>query len=151
NLKIIFPSRGPTSPLSAWMTGAKLPAKVQAIRIKPGEQKHPLVILEIKIDSDPPVTKFKYPVEFVLDVSDAPEMKDWIEKTARVCERAYPMINEELKSDGYKPPTVVSMTLKKDYKGVAATGGSRITGSVKFFTDHSDDIGAMVHETVHVV
>src|SRR5262245_31569491 len=31
----------------------KLPPKVQAIRIKPGEQSHPLVIREIKIDSDP--------------------------------------------------------------------------------------------------
>lgn len=151
DLKVVFPARGRTSPLSTWMTKAKLPAKVQAIRIKPGEQKHPLVILEMKIESDPPVTKFKYPVEFVLDVTDAPEMKDWIQKTAHVCERQYPMINEELKSEGYKPPTVVSMTLKKDYRGVAATGGARITGSVKFFTDHPDDIGAMVHETVHVV
>ena len=44
------------------MTGAKLPARVRAIRLKPGEQKHPLVILEMKVDSDPPVAKFRYPV-----------------------------------------------------------------------------------------
>jgi hypothetical protein len=130
---------------------AKPAGKVLAVRIRPGEQKHPLVVREIKIESDPPIATFKYPVEFVLDVTDAPEMKAWIEKTARVCEHAYPMINEELKSDGYKPPTLVNMTLKKDYRGVAATGGSRITGSVKYFTDHPDDVGAMVHETVHVV
>jgi hypothetical protein len=128
-----------------------LAGKTKAIRIKPGEQNHPLVIREIKIESDPPIATFRYPVEFTVNVSDAPEMKEWAEKAARVCEQQYPMINDELKSDGYKPPTQVSMTLKKDYRGVAATGGSRITGSTKYFTDHPNDIGAMVHETVHVV
>src|SRR6185437_15096026 len=37
------------------------------------------------------------------------------------------------------------------YRGVAAAGGGRITGSVKYFQAHPDDFGAMVHETVHVV
>jgi Peptidase of plants and bacteria/F5/8 type C domain len=129
----------------------KLPLKVQAVRIKPGEQEHPLVIREIKIDSDPPVAVFKYPVEIALDVSDALDMKEWGEKVVRICEGAYPMINDELKSDGFKPATLITMTLKKDYRGVAATGGTRITGSAKFFQDHPDDVGAMVHETVHVV
>src|SRR5262249_33755659 len=62
-----------------------------------------------------------------------------------------PMICEELKSDGFKPRTVVTMTLRKDYDGVAATGGGRITGSASYFKSHPDDFGAMVHETVHVV
>jgi hypothetical protein len=109
------------------------------------------VIREIEIESDPPVATFRYPVEFTVDVSDAPAMKEWAEKAARVCERQYPMINDELQSDGFKPATQVTMTLKKDYRGVAATGGNRITGSARFFQDHPDDIGAMVHETVHVV
>ncbi|MBO0698707.1 MAG: discoidin domain-containing protein [Zavarzinella sp.] len=129
----------------------KPPPKVQAIRIKPGELDHPLVIREIKVDSDPPVAAFGYPVEIVLDVSDAPEMREWGEKVARTCEGAYPMINEELKSDGFKPATLITLTLKKDYRGVAATAGSRITGSAKYFQSHPDDVGAMVHETVHVV
>ena len=61
------------------------------------------------------------------------------------------MINEELKSDGFTPPQLVTMTLKSDYRGVAATGGTRITGSVGYFKSHASDVGAMVHETVHVV
>lgn len=125
--------------------------KVRAIRIAPGEVKHPLVVREVKIESDPPVATFRYPVEIAVNVADAPEMKDWAEKAARVCERQYPMINEELRSDGFKPATQITMTLRKDYKGVAATGGNRITGSVKYFQDHPDDVGAMVHETAHVV
>src|ERR1700689_1925104 len=61
------------------------------------------------------------------------------------------MINEELPSEGFRPLTQITMTLRNDYKGVAAAGGGRITGSVKYFKSHPDDIGAMVHETVHCV
>src|SRR6516162_7518335 len=63
----------------------------------------------------------KDPVEFAVDANDAPEMKDWMAKAARVCEGQYKMICEELRSDGFKPPKRVTMTLKKDYKGVAST------------------------------
>jgi hypothetical protein len=78
-------------------------------------------------------------------------MKEWAEKAARICERQYPLICADLPSDGFKPRTEIRMTLSKDYNGVAATGGGRITGSVKYFKAHPDDFGAMVHETVHVV
>lgn len=125
--------------------------KIIAVRIQPTEDlKHPLAVREIAIQSDPPIAVFKYPVEIIVE-SEAPDMKAWVEKAARVCERQYTMINEELKSDGFKPRTTFSIALKNDYKGVAAAGGGKITGSVKFFKDHPDDIGAMVHETVHVV
>jgi hypothetical protein len=125
---------------------------VQAIRIRAmDDQKHPLTIREIAIDSKPSVAIFRYPVEFVVDVRDATEMKEWAEKVARICERAYPMINEELRSDGFKPPHLVRMTLRSNYRGVAMAGGSRITGSVKYFKARPEDVGAMVHETVHIV
>jgi hypothetical protein len=126
--------------------------KILAIRIKPGGNlDHPLVIRELTIDSKPSVTTFKYPVEFVVDVTDAPEMKSWADKVARLCEAWYPRINEELRTDGYKPPTVITMSLKSSYNGVAMAGGGRITGSVKFFKAHPDDLGAMIHETCHIV
>jgi Peptidase of plants and bacteria len=125
---------------------------IRAIRIKPGQQlAHPLAIRELTIDSQPLVAAFKYPVEFIIDVTDAPEIKEWAEKVASVCEKSYPMINEELKSEGFKPPTTVTMALKNSYRGVAAAGGGRIVGSVKYFKDHPNDIGAMVHETSHIV
>lgn len=124
---------------------------VRAVRLKPDrEHDHPVAISEIKIDSRPAVTTFKYPVEFVVDVSDAPEMGAWAEKVAGICQRAYPMINDELQSEGFRPPHLITMTLKSDYRGVAATSGDRIVGSVRFFKEHPDDVGAMVHETTHV-
>jgi hypothetical protein len=125
---------------------------IRAIRIRPSQAlAHPLAIRELAIDTEPPVSVFEYPVEFIIDVADAPEIKDWAEKVVRVCEKWYPMINEELRSDGYKPPTLVTMALKNSYRGVAAAGGGRIVGSVKYFKAHPDDIGAMVHETTHIV
>jgi len=125
---------------------------VRTVRVRLTEDlAHPLAVREIVVDSDPAVAVFRYPVEFVVDVSDAPEMKAWAERAARVCERQYPMICDELMSDGFKPLTVIRMTLRKDYKGVAAAGGGRITGSVAYFQKRPEDVGAMVHETVHCV
>ena len=125
---------------------------VRAIRIKPGDgPKHPLVVREITIEADRAVATFAYPVEFTVDVADAPEMQEWADDVARLCERWYPRINEELKSDGFTPARQITMALKSDYNGVAEAGGRRITGSVKFFKDHPDDKGAMVHETTHIV
>jgi Peptidase of plants and bacteria len=125
---------------------------IKAVRIQPAaNMKHPLAIRELTIESDPPVAVFKYPVEFHIDVADEPRLKGWAENVARICAREYPMINEALKSDGYKPPTVVTLAMKRDYRGVAFASGSRITGSVTYFQDHPSDVGAMVHEAVHVV
>lgn len=123
-----------------------------AVRLVPtGEPAHPTAIREIVVASEPAVATFLWPVEIVTDVTDAPEMKPWADSAAKACERAYPMICEALKSDGYRPARVITMTLKSGYKGVAEASGTRITGSVRFFKDHPDDLGAMVHETTHVV
>ncbi len=125
---------------------------VRAVRLRPdADPKRALVIREITLESQPAVAVFRYPVEFTVDVSDAPEMQEWADKVARICERQYTMLNEELQSEGFKPPHLVKMTLTNRYKGVAAAGGGRITGSVKYFKDHPDDVGAMVHETAHIV
>jgi hypothetical protein len=125
---------------------------IRAIRIRPGaDLPHPLAVREVAIESVPPVATFAYPVEFIVDVADAPEMKAWAEQAARECERSYPMINEELKSEGFTPPRLVTLTLKGRYRGVAMAGGHHITGSVAYFKRHPDDVGAMIHETAHVV
>jgi hypothetical protein len=125
---------------------------IKAVRIQPTEDlKHPLVIREIIIDSNPNVAVFKYPIEFVVDSSDAPDMKAWAEKAAAICERNYAMICDELMSPGFKPLTVITMTLRNDYNGVAEASSDHIKGSVKYFKSHPEDFGAMVHETVHCV
>lgn len=125
--------------------------KILAIRVKAlKDLSYPLVIREIALDSEPSAAIFKYPVEFIVDVKEAPEMKEWAEKAARICERQYAMINEELQVDRFQPPHRVPLRLRI-MDGVAYTSDGKITGSVAYFKRHPDDIGAMVHETVHVV
>ena len=130
---------------------AAVEESIKAIRIKPGASSGPIAIREVSIVSDPPVSIFKYPVEFVVDVSDAPDLKPWAEMVARTCERAYPMINEELASDGFTPPGSSGSSSRRTIDGVAGTSSDRIVGSVDYFREHPKDVGAMVHETVHVV
>jgi hypothetical protein len=102
------------------------------------------------IDADLPASIFRYPVEFVVDTADAPDLKAWAEATARACERAYAMINDELGSDGYRPPRRITLTISADYHGMSKMSGDRIVGSAEHFRRRRDDDGAIVHETVHV-
>src|SRR5690606_38239189 len=90
-------------------------------------------------------------VEFFVVVEDAPDLEKWADACARLCERQYPMINRELASEGFRRATAITMRLTNEYRGVAATMGGRIVGSVEYFRRHQDDMGAMVHETAHVV
>ena len=124
---------------------------IRAIRVKPGSSTGMITIRELAIASDPPVPVFRYPVEFAVDTSDAPELKEWLEKAARTCERAYPMIVAELGDDGFRPPRQIALRLTQGYRGVAATARDHIFGSASYFKSHPGDVGALVHETVHVV
>ncbi|QEL16699.1 secretory protein [Limnoglobus roseus] len=123
-----------------------------AIRIRPSEDmKHPLVIREIAIDSNPQVRTFRYPVEFSLDVTAAPGMREWGEQAIKICETQYPMICSELASKEFKPATQIRFVLKNDPNGLASSEGGIITGSFQYFRAHPNDFGVVVHEAVHCV
>jgi hypothetical protein len=131
--------------------GVPAGSPLKAVRIRPAaDLGHPLAVREFAIESDPVLAVFKYPVEFKVDVSQAPDLKDWADRAARVCERQYPMICEELKSDGFTPRRQITIALTR-YNGVAFAAGGHIEGSAGYFKVHPDDVGAMVHETVHCV
>ena len=85
-----------------------------------------------------------------METADAPDLKPWAESTARACERAYAMINDELGSDGSRPPRRIWLALSTSYRGVAKMSGDHIVGSADHFRGHRKDVGAIVHETVHV-
>ena len=89
-------------------------------------------------------------IEIALDTSDAPEMAEWAEKAKKTCEDFYPKIVAVLDSEGYKPPKATKITFKK-MNGVAYSSGGEITCAAKWFTDHPDDVGAVIHELCHVV
>jgi hypothetical protein len=89
-------------------------------------------------------------IEFVIDTSDVPEMADWADKAKKACQDTYPMILQHLGGEDFDPPKKVKIVYKK-MKGVAYTAGSAITCSAAWFTDHPDDVGAVIHELCHVV
>ncbi|MDG3004456.1 basic secretory protein-like protein [Paludisphaera mucosa] len=125
---------------------------LRAIRVLPGKDaKGPLAVREIVVDSEPALKRFAYPVEVVVDEVDAPAMRGWAENAAKACERSYGLINEALRSDGFRAARVIRLSLKDGIDVPAFASGNRITGSVKWFQDHPDDVGAMIHETTHVV
>jgi hypothetical protein len=92
--------------------------------------------------------------EIVFDTTDTPELTDWVNAKLRpICVEWYPKLVEMLPSDGYKPPQRFTITFRKDMKGVAATGGTRVMCAARWFQQNLDGeaAGAVVHEMVHVV
>ena len=91
------------------------------------------------------------PAVITIDTSDAPELAAFGERVKLVADEWYPKIVAALPSDGFVPASKISITFRKDYDGVAYAAGDRIVASAKFFQQHPDDLGAFVHELVHVV
>ncbi|OWK36455.1 sigma-70 family RNA polymerase sigma factor [Fimbriiglobus ruber] len=126
--------------------------KLTAVRVRMTVgQAHPLVIREIAIDSDPVVAVYRHPVEFVVDAREARDMADWAERAARICEREYAMICEELSSDGFKPPTRVTLVLRWDAASLVAATDDQVIASAGYFHANPHEIGALIHATSYVV
>jgi hypothetical protein len=91
------------------------------------------------------------PAKITVDVSDAPEAKDWAEKARALCEKWYPIVSEELNSDGFTPPRRVKLVFKDEKNGIAATTGTTIHINVNWIKKRPDDFGMVIHELTHVV
>lgn len=92
--------------------------------------------------------------EITIDTSETPDLAEWAEKTLRpVCEEWYPQIVEMLPSDKYTAPQKFSITFRKDKKGVADTGGTKINCAADWYRKElkREAVGSIVHEMVHVV
>lgn len=102
--------------------------------------------------SDAPATEpAKTPkIEITLDTTGAPEMANWAEKAKKSCEESYPMIVKILGEKDFHPPEKTTIVFKK-MDGIAYSAGDTITCSAAWFTEHPDDVGAVVHELAHVV
>jgi hypothetical protein len=87
---------------------------------------------------------------FSVDSSEVPELKGWAEALKPVVQRWYPILVEYLPSQGYTAPKRFSITIRR-MKGVAYTSGDRIVCAADWFKAHPDDVGAVIHELVHVV
>jgi hypothetical protein len=92
--------------------------------------------------------------EITIDASETPDLQPWAEKELMpVATNWYPKLVAMLPSEGYEAPEKVTITLSKDMRGVAATGGNRIRCAAEWFRKNlqGEAKGAVVHELVHVV
>lgn len=103
--------------------------------------------------AEPPRQKPKQNLSLQVDleISEVPEMNEWCERSKQVLVKWYPTLVEALKIEGYTPPHRVRLIFKKDMKGVAGTSGTRIVCAARWFKAHPDDVGALIHELVHVI
>lgn len=91
--------------------------------------------------------------EIAIDTADEPELKAWAEqKLAPVLAEWYPKITALLPGDGFVAPKQFSVIIRPG-RGVAATGGTRITVNSTWLQRELDGeaVGALVHEVVHVI
>jgi hypothetical protein len=93
------------------------------------------------------------PYHITIDFTDAPELKDWVEKKLQpILDQWYPMIVEALPSEGYTAPARLTIAITDDYRGVAATAGTHVLCAADWFKKnyHDEAAGAVIHELVHV-
>ena len=86
-----------------------------------------------------------------VDSSEVPELAAFGRQAGRLCVEWYPRICERLASEGFKPPKSVQISLRKEMKGVAATGGNVIHLAADYVKGHTNDLGMVIHELTHVV
>jgi hypothetical protein len=92
--------------------------------------------------------------EATIDTSEAPDLTQWAkEELAPVVKEWYPKIVKMLPSDEFEAPREFSIRFSPEYRGVAATGGTRVTCATEWFRRNleGEAKGAVVHELVHVV
>jgi len=88
-----------------------------------------------------------------IDTSAAPELAEWAEhKLAPVLAVWYPKIVALLPSSGFTAPQAYSITVQP-MDGVGYTSGTKVFVSEKWIQEEMDGeaIGAIVHESVHVI
>ncbi|NUL81336.1 MAG: hypothetical protein HUU60_01275 [Armatimonadetes bacterium] len=98
-----------------------------------------------------------------VDVSDAPEAKEWGETAKALVEAWHPKVTELLATDGrdpvtggsrgeaYKPPAQIKLVFKKTLNVPAHASGDTITISADWIARNPNDLGMVVHELTHIV
>jgi hypothetical protein len=87
-------------------------------------------------------------VTITLDASQAPDLAGWLQnQVGATLNSWYPQVQPTL---GGTAPGSFTVRISSSYTGVAYTSGTTITLSASYFRSHQSDVGATVHESVHV-
>ena len=88
-----------------------------------------------------------------MDTTQATDLASFGSKTKGTLEELHGKIRDLLYSPSYKEVPRIDIFFDPNYGGVAYTLASQaqIVGSVRYYREHLDDIGSMVHEMTHVI
>ncbi len=92
--------------------------------------------------------KIWYPVN--ITYSEAPDMEYFALQNKLYTEAYYDTLINQLDSKGFKPYENVQIRIREG-RGVAATGGNRISYAAPFYRSNPSDYGSIIHELTHVV
>lgn len=113
-----------------------------------------LVISEIKIDSETPISHVQrgHGRGFV-DYSRTPDLAKWAIEAERKMESFWPNTEALLYTDGFITPNAVHVIYEVGPRvtPVAATGGGVMTVNGDYARHHADDTGLVVHEAAHAI
>lgn len=94
---------------------------------------------------------FEAAVEVIVDTSQAPDLKPFGSQVQNTLTQSYKPISDYLKSPTFKDVPTINVLFDNKYDGIAYAQNTRIVGATKYYRDHKDDIGSMVHEMTHVI
>ncbi|HLO40013.1 MAG TPA: basic secretory protein-like protein [Phycisphaerales bacterium] len=100
-----------------------------------------------------PASPAKAPASVTITVKaeDAPDLQEWGNEVAKLCEEWYPRLSELLASEGYTPPTAVNIVFRPALRVPAMAGGDTITVNAAYVRDHKGDKGMLIHEVTHII
>lgn len=90
-------------------------------------------------------------VSITVNAQEAPDLTLWGTNMKRLCEKWYPKIAAQLKSDGFTPPETVEIVIKKELPIPAQTIGTTIEVNAVDTRKNHGDLGMMIHELTHVI
>jgi len=86
-----------------------------------------------------------------MDTTQLTTLQDYSKKAQKAAEDNYAMVLKTLQTDDPAPDRPIRIICDMKYKGVAATSGRTIRFSPEYVVGHTDDLGMIVHEEVHVI
>jgi hypothetical protein len=90
-------------------------------------------------------------ITMLLDITDAPDLKDWAESAANYAIKWHPEITKSLPSENFTPSHEVTLVFRQTRGAPAYTTGTQITISSAWVRAHPDDLGMVAHELTHVI
>ncbi|MCL4220323.1 MAG: DUF1080 domain-containing protein [Phycisphaerales bacterium] len=88
------------------------------------------------------------------DTTETPDLRPWVQSDLMpACRAWYPRICEQLRGEGFQPPTEFTVTFRDKMDGVAHTSGKDIVCAGPWYRNNlqTEAVGSVVHELVHVV